>query len=404
MEIIGLIILYLFGSFIWRTFFAGVKSVVTGQSFDEARGHIPAMQSRMIEKNTEEDGTGLDYYAFEVKGLFPLKTTKDVTFAISLIDFSDGKEKIKPVLSTVENFQEKQSTAYFTKAAIGPISEGQGFIKWVEIGSVIPLFIQAAYSGKRNLKVIIRLLPSELVDEIKLGYEGFDLSERIWADEHDLDLDLTSKGYEESFDDTKECFALSVKLAMAVAMSDGSLDDLEGLVINKWMKKVVTPFSSENQVIIKKLLNATMKEAYSDLQKGSLSKSKITDYFNKIGDSSMKLEAMELCYDVMGADGVADDDEIKVLHRIGEALDLDVTELEKIRDLKMMDLSQSIDTDNNSLLGIDPDWSNDEVQKHLRSEFKKWNARLNNLKDKADKIHAQKMLNLIGKERKKYSG
>ena len=32
---------------------------------------------------------------------------------------------------------------------------------------------------------------------------------------------------------------------------------------------------------------------------------------------------MELCYDIMAADGVADPEEIKILHRIGDALELD---------------------------------------------------------------------------------
>ena len=92
------------------------------------------------------------------------------------------------------------------------------------------------------------------------------------------------------------------------------------------------------------------------------------------------------------------------MHRLGDALELDVSELDKIRDLKMMDLSGTLKSDEKSLLGIDPDWTNEEVQSHLKSEFKKWNARLNNLQSGPDKEHAQKMLDLIGTERSKYGG
>ena len=111
---------------------------------------------------------------------------------------------------------------------------------------------------------------------------------------------------------------------------------------------------------------------------------------------------MELCYEVMAADGLADPEEIKVLHRLGDTLEVDVSELEKIRDLKMMSLSSEIGTDDASLLGIDPEWSEDQIQKHLRNEFRKWNGRLNDLPEGDDRDHAQKMLDLIGKERSKY--
>jgi len=195
-----------------------------------------------------------------------------------------------------------------------------------------------------------------------------------------------------------------VKLAMAVAMADGALDDSEGSVIKKWMKKALSTYSKNAQQDIKKVLNKAMKSAHLDSQKNRLSKSKIVERFIEIGDDTAKYEAMELCYEVMAADGIADDEEIKVLHRLGDALELEVSELDKIRDLKMMDLSGSLKSDEKSLLGIDPDWTNEEVQSHLKSEFKKWNARLNNLQSGPDKEHAQKMLDLIGTERSKYGG
>ena len=92
-----------------------------------------------------------------------------------------------------------------------------------------------------------------------------------------------------------------------------------------------------------------------------------------------------------------------MLRRLGDALELDVQELEKLRDLKMMNLSSAVEeADNESLLGIDVEWSKEEIQKHLKAEFRKWNARLNNLQPGPDKEHAQKMLDTIGELRNKY--
>ena len=408
-ELIGLIFILYGISVVWKLFFAGarvatagIKSVATGQSFDEAMGRIPPLETRLTEKNSKEDGSGLDYWAVEMRGLFPISYTKDLTFTVSLLDKSDGGKSQKPVLSIIEHYQEADSRGYFCEAAIGNVNPGQGFVKWVEIGRILPFFVQSSHSGDRNLTVLVRMLETECVNKITLGFADLTEQELLWADTHKIDIVQIAKGYEEAVEDRKECLALSIKLAMSVAMADGSLDDSEGSIIKSWMDKALTTFSENSRSDIKKVLNDAMKSAYSDGKKNILSKTNVVERFNEIGDDQAKYEAMDLCYEVMAADGVANDEEIKVLHRLGDALELETAELDKIRDLKMMDLSGSLLSDEKSLLGIDPDWSNEEIKNHLKSEFKKWNARLNNLQSGPDREHAQKMLDLIGRERSKY--
>ena len=409
LEFVGFILLLVGVNVVWRLFFAGaraatagIKSVATGQSFDEAMGRIPPMQTRVVEKNSEDDGSGLNFWAVEVRGLFPVSHEKNVTFTISLLDVTNGDEQKKPVLSILEQFQEPNSRAYFCSAEVGSVNPDQGYVKWVEIGRVVPFFVQSSHAGDRNLKIVVRLVETGSVHKINLGFGDFIDQELVWIKLQELDIEQVAKGYEEAVEDQKECLALSIKLAMAVAMADGSLDDSEGSIIKQWMSKALTTYSETTQSEIKEVLNNAMKSAYADSKNDKLSKTDVVERFNEIGDDMAKYEAMELCYEVMAADGIADDEEIKVLHRLGDALELEMSELDKIRDLKMMDLSGSLKSDEKSLLGIDPGWSNEEVQSHLKSEFKKWNARLNNLQSGPDREHAQRMLDLIGIERSKY--
>ena len=49
-------------------------------------------------------------------------------------------------------------------------------------------------------------------------------------------------GYEEAQDNQEEGNALSIKIAIAVAMADGSLDDNEGLKINEWINEVTIEY------------------------------------------------------------------------------------------------------------------------------------------------------------------
>ena len=410
LEIIGFIALLIGIRVVFVLFFKGVgvaaegvKSAVTGKEFDldKALGRIPEFSTRIIEKNTEEDGSGLNYYSIEIKGVFPIGRSIDGVFVTSLFDITDDRNEPKVVLSVIEQFQEPATTAYSIANATGQLEPGYGFTSWVEMGRVLPLFVQTPFAGKRILNVVTRLTDANGIEHLELGFLPSDLCYAVEINE--IEIDQLAKGYTEAAKDKQECMRISVMLGMVVAMSDGTLDDPEGEVLKKWMAKVITPYSDAKRKELKETLNSAMKEAFAQIQEQSLSKSDLIDAFNKIGDNASKFEAMELCYDVMAADGVADPEEIKVLHRIGDALDLDIAELEKLRDLKMMGLSSQVeDGGAASLLGIDPEWDDGQVKKHLRSEFSKWNARLNNLQPGPDKEHAQKMLDTIGEMRSKY--
>ena len=412
MEILGIIFLIIAYQVVVRLFFKGarvaaegVKSAVTGQEFDmdKALGRIPPFAMQVVERNTEEDGSGINYYAVEVKGLFPVERSTEAAFVVSLFDITDGKDDLRPVLSLLDNFQEVNTTAHCNVTQAGRIQPEYGLTKWTEVGRVFPPFVKTPYSGTRKLNVFLRLIHPDSIENIQLGFGKIPDDDMFWRGASEITIEQFVVGYAEEAENRQECLELTVKLGMVVAMADGSLDEPEGNVLNTWMKKSITPYNEERQVELKARLNDAMKEAYAGMLDGNLSKSVLTERFNEIGDSAAKFEAMDLFYDVMAADGVADPEEIKVLRRLGDALELDVQELEKLRDLKMMNLSSAVEeADNESLLGIDVEWSKEEIQKHLKAEFRKWNARLNNLQPGPDKEHAQKMLDTIGELRNKY--
>ena len=105
----------------------------------------------------------------------------------------------------------------------------------------------------------------------------------------------------------------------------------------------------------------------------------------------------------MAADGVVDEREMKVIHKVADSLGIDSKELEKIRDKQIVKLqTKADDVDIDSLLGIDSSSGKTEKCKKLKNEFIKWNSRLNSLPEGEEKDNAQQMLDLIGKARKKY--
>ena len=163
--------------------------------------------------------------------------------------------------------------------------------------------------------------------------------------------DKSVAGREESFSENEhESFSesmgphdrsSSVRLAMSIAMADGSLDDSEGNVIKEWIIKTIAPHSNKKREQLKKLHNYAMREAYAEAKSGNLEINSAVDRLNEIADTPQKYEAIELCFEVMAADGAVDENEIKTIKSIAEGLDLDSDEIERLRDEHLINLNVS---------------------------------------------------------------
>ena len=60
------------------------------------------------------------------------------------------------------------------------------------------------------------------------------------------------------------------------------------------------------------------------------------------------------------------------------------------------------DTSLEELVGIQPEWDKEQINKHLRSEFKKWTSRLTSATNQDERDNAQEKIDIIGDLRKKY--
>ena len=74
-----------------------------------------------------------------------------------------------------------------------------------------------------------------------------------------------------------------------------------------------------------------LKSGFAARKKGMLSLSDLTSRLSEIGDKT-KYDAVELCLDVMAADGAADPEELKIIDNVAQALNLDLDEVAKMRE------------------------------------------------------------------------
>ena len=191
---------------------------------------------------------------------------------------------------------------------------------------------------------------------------------------------------------------------MAVAMADGKLDKSEGVAIKSWATKMVESCDEDQREARKSLINGAMRAAHQAAMNGSLSLDTAIEELNEIGQKSPKYETVKLCFDVMAADGVADPAELQMIRSISDRLNLDFTEVERMRDSAVLQLDASISGQASleDMLGIDPSWDRTRIQRHIEDEFIKWNSRLGTLRNSDDRAQAQYMIDLCSKAAAKY--
>ena len=73
----------------------------------------------------------------------------------------------------------------------------------------------------------------------------------------------------------------------------------------------------------------------------------------------------------MAADGVADPEEMNVIRNVAKSLDLDMDEIEKMREKVTLNLSQDLTSEEGleSLVGLDSSWSDEQKKKTFKKRI-----------------------------------
>ncbi len=360
---------------------------------------------RLRDVQIETDDRTIPAKEIQALGPFPLKTTEKIAAWISILDEND--EKAKPVFCVIERFREADSPAYFSECEFGVVSPGYSIPEWAPIGIIFPEILRPPRSGQLELTVIVRLVDlSALSPVVSFGFlKSNPLGVGVlWHQKVKFTHQFKEKGYLEAAAHREEAQILTLKIAMAVAMSDNSLHEREGLLIKKWIKQSLTPFAGEKEARLKEVFNQTLQESYAEAKRGVLDLEALANRLNDIGETSDKYHALELGADIMAVDGSAHTGEIKILNDLAKLFGLNIKRVAEILDTRLikLDPAKTNEASAEDLIGIKPGWSKERIKKHLISEFGKWNSRLNTLPEGKERDNAQRMLNLIAEVRKKY--
>ena len=326
-----------------------------------------------------------------------------VEIMLSVIDITDEKNS-KSVFCLYDKLTEERTPAFQDSFEI-EANRGLYYPEFTELFRIPMDFLVPPWGKNRKLKIIVRVIDQADYYPIVGGLAiTTDTEGLVNIAFEEIFYNFNIKGYEEREEHYQASRIAIIKLATMVAMADGSLDDREGLIIKKWISKTLSRYSDEELKKLKNNYNNALRSGFKDAKAGKLSYGALTKELNSIGTVQDKIEALSLCYEVLAADEIADENELSDVKKIAKSLKIDTKEVEKISDKSLLNLDATIQKDSNieSILFIDPKWSKARIKKHLNAQFSKWSGRLNGIDDEKGKKVAQDWIDKIGDARQKY--
>lgn len=408
---IFLIVVAVFVIIIW-VILSSAEEASSGN--DAKEGYTPNKEIRIQDaacmevRVREVTVDGLAAKQIEVKGPFPFEAYGEtVGFIVSVFDCTD--DKLHPVLSVLEAFQEPYTIAYDSRVKVGDVSPGTGLHPWAPIGAFIPEIMVGPYGGYRQFVAVVRLVDVHAAVIIRNGSVVEGRHGIFWTGKARFSCSLGENGYVKLEEKRRRLQSAIVRIAAAVAMTDGVIDSEEIQVVQKkieqWIERAELSYDGLTETQRKRSYKGIAKRALNEAVTNQIDTDALLNRLRHHGDQRLWYEVLELCFDVMAADGVADLDELRILRKIGDASGIDAKEIAKLRDRKIVDLEikNQVKTPIEELLGIDANWDQAKIKRHLQKEYQKWNGRLNTVSEGKARQNAQSMLNMIGEAYKDYA-
>jgi len=333
---------------------------------------------------------------------------KELELSISLFDCDD--DEVHPILSTEELFQEDHSMVYelrLSTDAIGGLKKK--ITKWKTIGIIPQTVLVPPYGGERKIKAIVRLVDIAYDPVIEKGQVVENFEGVLWTGEIDLDPMILDWGYVYIEKQKRRTQSIILKVAMAVAMADGSLSALERKIIKSrvhhWRDNAKNRCDGMTDQKRKTAYQGMMRRAVQRARAKKLNMTALIKSLRYMASPHEWSDTLDLCLEVITCNGIADNNQFIALNDIAHYSALEPTVFENIRDYLIMhlDITKIVESESYEFLGLDRNWDLVTTRKHLRSEYKKWNSRLNTVPDGKSRDNTQAILDMIGKAYKKYT-
>lgn len=374
---------------IFKGLFSAGHAAVSRQS---VKSKVGAFAFKAEVKDLEMESSSCSAIHFSVKGLVDVPRP---CYGIVQLFAEDGSL----VQALHHDFQE-WDTHYFEHVIPGCVfTKDTYFDNWAMFSACPVFMVSPPTGGTQTIQAKLHLISGSELPKFKNGIlvQG-DTNHQTLRSSVVIQFS-NGAGYRDAEENNREVAKATIRLGMAMAISDGSIDSLESAALRGWAKKHVA--TSSSPVAEKKIINQCLATAAQDAAAGTLGIDSCLVKLNDIGSENSLLSAAELCAEILGADGEVDRREIEMFNKILSQINISEEQgrLFLERQIAAGSVKVSDSRDNAyEILGLTKSMSTAEVRQKLTQEFRKWNGRAGH-SDAKLRSQAEKMLLLIGKAR-----
>lgn len=384
-----------------------IWKIIESSSRDSEIASIPHFTLKVDRERAPSDHVfaGIECFSIRLNGWFNHPEKSKMKVMLLAHDNTDVKEDEGngfPMLSSQSFFSEPNSRCFSVQSVYDskPDLYLQKEFDWIYIPCE---FLVAPFKGKRKIS-FSALIGDETLESDRGSLSPENRDKVVRYSSCIIHHEFKEVGYFENLTFREKIEDLTIELAMAMAASDGTLDQNELNIIKDWSLLGVHGLDEDKQDKRKKHFTEFIKITYKKAKEKKLSMSKILEELNEKANKQQKYEAVDLLLKIIAADNKLSKEEDKLLRTIATKLELD----EKVfSDMKNKTLATigSIETSKGSvedLLGLNKTMSDQEKCKELRKQYSKWNAQTNNSNENLRK-RAQEMVKVIAELRTKYN-
>jgi uncharacterized tellurite resistance protein B-like protein len=343
---------------------------------------------------TDSDVWPSPHFLLECRGSAPIIRGAEIAFRHRLVDVTDPDDP-KAVVAVLD-WQQFDDSVVFSD--ITPLGEGASSIREWETWSsmkfpIFPDMVRTARGGERQLL--------SLVDLVAVTQSGLEI---LWEGRVSTTVTVASVGYEEVDERQKIDDGLVVRLGVAVAAAAGDIDALEVHAIRHVMQNRVSYLDDADDDRNSRLdeMDAVLERSIADAETGALDLGATISRFVSEGTHEARVEAIELALAVMKADGSIDDDEMVVVKRLADQLDVDPAWFAETRDKAVSGMNVRAESASafGVLLGIDITADAVTIRRQLAEQYDRWNSRAVSISDPEKRREAEEMLELVARARR----
>lgn len=196
-----------------------------------------------------------------------------------------------------------------------------------------------------------------------------------------------------------EAVAASMTVGVYCALGDGNLDNRETATLRRWKAEFLKKVPDEAATLIGRAMEAEIQRSLRGVSEDRLHQA---CQKQKSLPEELRSMTMGLAFEIVAADKKVESSELACLKKVARLLTISEETYKHLEDKYLKPIQVAAATSGHAnaseqelILGIESTWTKERKLAQLTSEFAKYNARMQTVRDDVQRAQCRKMLEII---------